>query len=155
MHLRPGTKPTMVAAPVLWEAFMPASAASRWLGTMSPRLELAMHEGVPQVSVAGAPWVRLEVEPGAEGRSIRVAPRALRLLDRRVSLRAPAFHVPLPVLPFDGMLLTSVEPAPGGFLMKGVLTEWQRSLSRADIERLVATIRAAPQSPRTPKSPDA
>jgi hypothetical protein len=44
-------------------------------------------------------------------------------------------------------MLTSVEPAPGGFLMKGVLTEWQRSLSRADIERLLATIRAAKDDP--------
>jgi hypothetical protein len=142
VHLRPGTKPTLIAAPVLWEAFMPVAAASRWLAAVSPRLELVMQEGVPQVSMAGAPWVRLEVEAGAEGKSIRVAPRALYLLDRRVSLPAPAFHVPVPVLPLDGML-TSVESAPGGFLMKGVLTEWQRSLSRADIDRLLATIRAA------------
>lgn len=146
VHLRPGTKPMLVAAPVLWEAFMSAPAASRWLAGVSPRLELAMHEGVPQVSMTGAPWVRLEVEPGAEGKSIRVAPRALYLLDRRLSLRAPAFHVPLPVLPLDGML-TSVAPAPGGFVMRGVLTEWQRPLSRAGIERLVATIRAGQDGP--------
>ena len=55
--------------------------------------------------------------------------------------RVPAFHVPLPELPFD-VLLTSMEPAPGGFVMRGVLTEWQRPLSRADIERLLATMRA-------------
>ncbi len=94
VHLRPGTKPTLIAAPVLWEAFMPVAAASRWLAAVSPRLELVMQEGVPQVSMAGAPWVRLEIEAGAEGKSIRVAPRALHLLDRRVSLPAPAFHVP-------------------------------------------------------------
>jgi hypothetical protein len=141
VHLRPGTKPVLVAAPICCEAFLSAQAATRWLAAVSPRLELAMHQGVPQVGLAGAPWLRLEIEPGAGGQSIRVVPRALHLLDRRLSLRVPAFHVPLPELPFD-VILTSMEPAPGGFVMRGVLPEWQRSLSRADIERLLATIRA-------------
>ena len=141
MHLRPGTKPVLVAAPVRCEAFVSAAAASRWLAGVSPRLELATHAGVPQVGVTGAPWVRLEVEAGAEGKSIRVVPRALHLLDRRVTLlRIPAFHVPLPELPFD-VMLTSVEPAPGGFVMRGLLPEWQRPLSRADLERLAAKMR--------------
>jgi LmeA-like phospholipid-binding len=149
VHLRPGTKPTLVAAPVLGEAFMSAPAASRWLATVSPRLELVMYAGVPQVSLAGAPWVRLEVEAGADGQSIRVRPRALHLLDRRVPLPsqffpvsvAPSFQVPLPELPFD-VMLTSVAPAPGGFVLRGLLPEWQRPLSRGDIERLRTAMRA-------------
>jgi hypothetical protein len=89
----------------------------------------------------GAPWARLEVEAGAGGKSVRVVPRALHLLDRRLSLLpVPAFHVPLPALPFDGITLTSVESAPGGFVMRGLLPEWQRPLSRADLERLLAAI---------------
>jgi hypothetical protein len=148
VHLRPGTKPVLVAAPIRCEAFLSAQAATRWLASVSPRLELAMHEGVPQVGLAGAPWLRLEIEPGAGGQSIRVVPRALHLLDRRLSLRVPAFHVPLPELPFD-VLLTSMEPAPGGFVMRGVLPEWQRSLSRADIERLLATMRGGQDQPET------
>ena len=140
VHLRPGTKPVLVAAPLRFEAFLSAQAATRWLAAMSPRLELAMHQGVPQVGLAGAPWLRLEVEPGAGGTSIRVVPRALHLLDRRLSLRVPAFHVPLPELPFD-IMLTSVQAAPGGFVLRGVLPEWQRSLSRADLERLLSVLR--------------
>ena len=141
VHLRPSTKPVLVAAPIRFEAFVSAAAASRWLAAYSPRLELATHAGVPQVGMIGAPWVRLEVQAGAEGKSIRIVPRALHLLDRRVSvLRIPAFHVPLPELPFD-VMLTSVEPAPGGFIMRGLLPEWQRSFSRADLERLLATMR--------------
>jgi hypothetical protein len=140
VHLRPGTKPVLVAAPIRCEAFLSAQAATRWLASVSPRLELAMHEGVPQVGLTGAPWLRLEVEPGAGGQSIRVVPRALHLLDRRLSLRVPAFHVPLPELPFE-VMLTSMEPAPGGFIMRGVLPEWLRPLSRADLERLLATMR--------------
>lgn len=140
MHLRPGAKPVLVAAPVLWEGFISAAAASRWLAGVSPRLELATYAGVPQIGLAGQPWARLEVEAGADGRSIRVKPRALHLLDRRVSLRAPSFHVSLPPLPFD-LTLTSVTPAPGGLVLRGVLNEWDRALSRADLERLLATLR--------------
>ena len=147
VHLRPGTKPVLVAAPIRGEAFLSAAAASRWLAATSPRLELAMHAGVPQVGLAGAPWVRLEVEAGAEGKSVRVVPRALHLLDHRVSLLGiPAFHVPLPDLPFD-IMLTSVEPAPGGFVLRGVLPEWQRPLSRADLERLLTAIRGGQDQP--------
>jgi hypothetical protein len=141
VHLRPGTKPTLVAAPVLFEAFVSASAASAWLATVSPRLELAMHAGVPQVGLVGAPWVRLEVAAGAGGQSIRIQPRALYLLDWRVSVPAPSFDIPLPVLPLEDLLLTSVDPAPGGFLIRGTLPEWQRALSRDDLDRLLATIR--------------
>lgn len=147
VHLRPGTKPVLVAAPVHGEAFVPAAAASGWLAAVSPRLELAMHAGVPQVGMAGAPWVRLEVEPGAAGRSIRVVPRAVHLLDRRLWLPGvPAFHVPLPDLPFD-VILTSVEPAPGGFVLRGVLPEWQRPLARSDLERLLTAMRAGQDGP--------
>jgi len=143
VYLRPGTKPVLVAAPVHTEAFVSAAAASRWLAAVSPRLELATHAGIPQIGIVGAPWARLEVEAGAEGKSIRVVPRALHLLDRRLSLPGvPAYHVPLPELPFD-VMLTSVEPAPGGFVMRGLLPEWRRSLSRSDLERLLTTMRGA------------
>jgi hypothetical protein len=91
--------------------------------------------------VAGVPWVRLDVETDAEGRSISVRPRALYLLDRRVSLWSPAFHLAVPDLP-AGFMLTSVEPAPGGFLVRGLFSEWRRSLSRDDVERLLARMRA-------------
>ena len=147
VHLRPGTKPTLVAAPVLFEAFVSASAASAWLATVSPRLELAMHAGVPQVGLVGAPWVRLELAAGAGGQSIRIQPRAVYLLDWRLPVPAPSFDLPLPPLPIDDVMITSVEPAPGGFLIKGTLPEWQHSLTRDDLDRVLATIRGARDRP--------
>jgi hypothetical protein len=141
VYLRPGTRLTVVAAPVLCEAFVSASFASRWLATVSPRLELTMRAGVPQVAVAGVPWLRLEVETGAEGQSICFRTRAVHLFDRRVSLPSPAFYLPVPDIP-AGFMLTSVEAAPGGFIVRGLFSEWQRSLSRDDIERLLAGMRA-------------
>ena len=140
VHVRPGPQPVLVAAPVLCEALAPAWAASRWLAAVSPRLSLTLRAGVPQIGVAGARWARLEVEAGARGRSIRIQPRALRLLGRRLPVRFPAFHLSLPVLP-GGIMLTSVAPAPEGFILRGVISEWQRPLSPADIERLVAAMR--------------
>ena len=141
VYVRPGLRLALVTAPVHCEAFISASFASSWLATVSPRLELAMVAGLPQVGVAGLPWVKLEVDTGAEGQSIRLRPRALYLLDWRVSLPSMAFHFPVPDLP-AGFMLTSIEPAPGGFLVRGLFSEWQRSLSRDDLERLLAGMRA-------------
>ena len=140
VHLRPGPGPVLVVAPVLVETFVAAPVASRWLATVSPRLELTMQAGIPQVGLARAPWVRLEVEAGAGGGSLHVQPRALRVLERRLSLRSPAFHLPLPTLP-SGFVLTSVEPAPGGFVVRGMMSEWRHPVAREDIERLLATMR--------------
>jgi hypothetical protein len=140
VHLRPGTRPALVVAPVLIEGFVAAPAAARWLAGVSSLLELNLADGVPQVGLIGAPWVRLEIEAAAGGTSLRVQPRALRLLEQRLPLPSPAFHVPVPELP-DGLVLTSVEPAPGGFVVRGLLSEWRRSVARDDVERLLATIR--------------
>jgi len=47
----------------------------------------------------------------------------------------------LPALP-GGAMITSVQPVAGGFVMRGTLSEWQRSLSREGVERLLAGMRA-------------
>ncbi|HET9970702.1 MAG TPA: hypothetical protein VFQ68_20875, partial [Streptosporangiaceae bacterium] len=91
VHLRPGARPLLVVAPVLVEAFVTVAAASRFLASVSSRLELTVSGGVPQVGVIGAPWLRLEVETGAGGESLRVQPRALHLFEQRLALWSPAF----------------------------------------------------------------
>lgn len=141
VHLRLGVGMTLVAAPVFCEAFISASAVSCWLATVSPRLELVMRAGVPQIGLTGVPWVRLELEAGAEGRNISLRPRALQIFGQRVALRSPALFLSPPALP-AGLILTSVSPAAGGFLVRGLFGEWQRSLSREAVERLLAGMRA-------------
>jgi hypothetical protein len=64
-----------------------------------------------------------------------------------VPVPAPSFDVPLPPLPLDDMMITAAEPAPGGFLIKGTLPEWQHSLSRDDLDHLLAIIRGAKDRP--------
>jgi hypothetical protein len=140
VHLRPGARPLLVVAPVLVEAFVTVEAASRFLASVSSLLELTVSDDVPQVGVIGAPWLRLEVETGAGGESLRVQPRALRLFDQRLALWSPAFHLPVPSLP-SGIVLTSVEAAAGGFTVRGVLSEWQRSVAREDLDKLLTVIR--------------
>ena len=123
------------------EAFLSAAAAlPRWLAAYSPRLELATRGRPPGRHDRGAVGTPGGAG-GAEGKSIRIVPRALHLLDRRVSvLRIPAFHVPLPELPFD-VMLTSVAGA-GGFVVRGLLPEWARATRYpGDLERLLATMR--------------
>jgi hypothetical protein len=140
VHLRPGSAPALVAAPLLVEALVPGSAASRWLPAASPRLALTVRNGVAQLSLARAPWARLEVEAGAEGRCILIRPRALHLRGRRLPVRSPAFRLAQLKLP-RGLLLTAAEPTPDGFVVRGTLDEWHRSLSRADVERLLTAMR--------------
>lgn len=141
VRLRLGPRLTLAAEPVLYEAFISAATVSRWVAGVSPRLALAIRAGVPQIGLTGLPWVRLEVETGAEGRNISLRPRALHLFGQRVALRSPAFFMSPPELP-AGLILTSVAPAPGGFVVQGLLTEWHRSLSREAVERLLAGMRA-------------
>jgi LmeA-like phospholipid-binding len=143
VHLRPGTRPLLVVAPVLVEAFVTVAAASRFLASVSSRLELTVKDGVPQVGVIGAPWLRLEVETGAGGESLRVQPRAVHLFEQRLALWSPAFNLPVPSLP-SGLVLTSVEAAPGGFTVRGILSEWQRSVARDDLDHLLTVIRGRP-----------
>jgi hypothetical protein len=59
----------------------------------------------------------------------------------RLPLPSLAFYLAVPDLPGD-VLLTSVEPTQGGFLVRATIGEWRRSLSRDDIERLLAGMRA-------------
>jgi len=140
VHLRPGGQPTLVVAPLLVEAFIPAPVVSRWLAGASPLLNLAWKDGVPQLSLARAPWARLEVEAGADGRCILIRPRAVYLHGRRQSLRFPAFALARPALP-RGLLLTAVNATADGFVVSGTLSEYQKPLTRAYLERLLAAMR--------------
>jgi hypothetical protein len=140
VHLRPAVSPTLVAAPVRWEALVAVSSASSWWASAASRFDLAFSAGVPHIGLAGRrPWVRLELEAAAAGRSIRLQPRALRLGKWRMPLRLPAHHVGLRSLPRD-VVLTAVETDSVGIVVRGYLSEWRRSVSLVDVERFVAAL---------------
>lgn len=142
VHLRPGSSPTLVTAPVRWEAYLPAASVQGWLAEANPRFSVGFDAGGPFVGLARrARWARLEIDTVAEGRSIRIKARALRLGHRRVALRLPGYNLVLGSLPQDAVC-TGVEPDGQGVTVRGLLTEWQRSVTRADFERLLASLRA-------------
>jgi len=142
VHLRPGSSPTLVTAPVGWQAYLPAASVEGWLAQTNPHLSVGFDAGGPFVALARrARWARLEIDTVAEGRSIRIKARALRLRHRRIALRLPGYNVPLGSLP-KSVMCTSVEPDGQGVTVRGLLTEWQRSVTRADGERLLAALRA-------------
>ena len=73
VHVRPGMPPTLVAAPVSWELWAAPSVVAGWLADVAPTHGLEFVEGTPLVRLPKAPsWLRLEVRPSAEGRSIRL-----------------------------------------------------------------------------------
>jgi hypothetical protein len=148
VHLRPGRTPTLVAAPIRWEAQVAASQASAWLSSVAPHLRVAVddEDGV-RVSLAGAaPTVDLQVEPRALGRAVRLVPRSLGWSGRRIGLRLPGYTVDLRGLPPD-VAVTAVEAGGDRVVVRGVVTEWQRSLSRADVDRLLTKLRSGRSAP--------
>ena len=142
VHVRPGMPPTLVAAPVSWELWAAPSVIAGWLADVAPTHGLEFVEGTPLVRLPKAPsWLRLEVRPSAEGRSIRLECIALRIRSRRLPIHLPDHTVPLPLLP-DQAVLSSVETFPDKIIMRGLIHEWQRSVSQSDLQRLLARLRA-------------
>ena len=142
VHVRPGMPPTLVAAPVSWELWATPSVVSGWLADAAPTHGLEFIDGTPLVRLPKAPpWLRLEVQPHAEGRSIRLECVALRIVSRRVPIRLPDHSVPVPGLP-DLAVLTSVETSADKIIMRGLIHEWQRSVSQSDLQHLLAMLRA-------------
>ena len=142
VHVRPGMPPTLVAAPVSWELWATPSVVSGWLAAAAPTHSLEFADGIPLVRLSKAPnWLRLEMRPSAEGRSIRLECVALRIGSRRLPIRLPGPTVPLPMLP-DQAVLSSVETFADKIIMRGLIHEWQRSVSQSDLQRLLAMLRS-------------
>jgi hypothetical protein len=144
VHLRvgPGT-PTLVAAPVHWEITASVATVQEWLIRLAPHLDVSVDGPTPLVGLARRlRWIRMEFEPIAEGHSVRLVPRMLHTGSRRARLRLPSYNVALPALK-DGDWISEVALRDGGVVIRGVRSEWQRSLSRADVDRIVKTLRSA------------
>ena len=142
VHVRPGMPPTLVAAPVSWELWAAPAVVSGWLADAAPTHDLEFVEGNPLVRPPKAPpWLRFEVRPVAEARSIRLECISLRIGSRRLPIRLPDHTVPVPVLP-DQAVLSSVETSADKIIMRGLIHEWQRSVSQSDLQHLLAMLRA-------------
>lgn len=141
VHLRPGAVPAVIAAPIYWRVELSATAVQEWLARHEPRVDVALGETGPVVGFARRlRWARLEVHPVAEGQSVRVVPRRLRLGRRQIGLRLPGYNIALPTLPHHSTL-TNIDMRADGVTVHGLVPEWHRSLERGDLGRLLAALK--------------
>ena len=142
VRVRPGTR-----LDAEWHA---GSLRGLHLGLV--RLQLAGHRVAPPGAGHGETASRRSAWLACRGpgwkwkRASRAAPsacgRAPFTCSTGACLCGPQhFRLTLPELP-AGFMLTSVEPAQAGFLVRGLFSQWQWSLSRDDVERLLAGMRA-------------
>ena len=139
VHVRPGTSPVLVAAPIKLEAHLTQAQLSAWCARLAPRLRLRFNDDVPQFQLAGrVPWARLDVSLLASCQAVRVVPRAVRLGSCRIGLRLPGHSIPVRWLPPDH-LLTEIEVNTSEIILRGLRTEWQLPVTTSDIQKLVAS----------------
>jgi hypothetical protein len=125
VHVRPAVSPELVTAPVQWEAHVSAEQVTSWCARLAPALTVTIGEDGVRVGLAARlPGTRLHLEPFADGRSIRLVPRALQVGQRRLGLRLPGYSVPLRELSPD-VLVTEVELDGHRAIIRGLRTEWR------------------------------
>lgn len=137
VHVRAGTPPTLVAAPVYLTLDVPtaaldglfATSVSRFAGTIGD-------DGVARVRFARRPRLgHLEVDAGLDGSTLLLKPRAFARR-RRWPMWLPAYRVPLPDLP-HGLQLTDIHIEPGLVRLSGTLPEWRMEFTRHHLEHLL------------------
>jgi hypothetical protein len=146
VHVRPGTPPVVVAAPVELSLDVPAEtvvelfllATGRFVGELGD-------DGAARVYWSRRPaWGHVEVDAELDGSALALRPRALTLRRRRWALpvRTPAYRLRLPELP-HGLQLTDVRLEPGLLRLTGTLPEWRIEISRRRLEVLLYQLSTA------------
>jgi hypothetical protein len=140
VHLRPGARPTVVAAPVHLTLDVPTEALDDLFPMMVPRFAGTVgDDGVARVRFAGRPGLgHVEVDAELDGSTLLLKPRAVTVRRRRwmLPVRTPAYRIRLPDLP-HGLQLTEVCFEPGLLRLSGALPEWRMELSRRHLEHLL------------------
>ncbi len=145
-HVRLGVGTvTLGAAPVTVEAVVAAGDLQSWAGERARRVALTIgDDGVLQARSARRPrlWCFCFALHAAGDADLRVLPRALMLLDRRLPLgRLPARSVRVAEVP-PGFVFTEVHVQPGQLRVCGVLPQWRRTVSAATPADLLRRIRS-------------
>ncbi|MBX7435301.1 hypothetical protein JDV09_24835 [Mycobacterium sp. Y57] len=140
VHIKPGTPPVLVAAPVEVTVQVPATVGEELFRLAAPRLtgEIGA-DGVARLRLARRPRLgHLEVEAGLDGSTLWLTGRRVVLGRRpwRLPARTPAYPVHLPELA-QGLRLTGIDLSPGVLQLSGTLPEWRTDLPRKRLEDLV------------------
>jgi hypothetical protein len=140
IHLRPGSPPVLVAAPVEITLELPTDALDDVFRWAIPRLT----GGVGPDAVARLHWARrpamgnLEIDARLDGSRLLLKPSALVLRGQRWALpsRVPAYPVSLPDLP-HGLTLTGVDFGPNRLHLTGTLPEWRVAVPATRLEDVI------------------
>lgn len=143
VHLRPGTPPVVVAAPVDVSVEVPATMLDELFRWAMPRLA----GDVDADAVARLRWARrpqagsVEVDARLDGSTLWLRPRVLMLGRRRWPLpaRVPAYPIQLPELP-HGLRLTGVSFGPASLRLTGTLPEWRMDMPLAGLEDIFSQL---------------
>ncbi|MET0896610.1 MAG: hypothetical protein ABWY45_01740 [Mycobacterium sp.] len=139
VHVRPGTPPTVVAAPVHLTLDVPTAALDDLFVLMVPRFAGAVgDDGVARLRWARRPRLgHVEVDAELDGSALALKPRAVTLRRRRwrLPLRTPAYRLQMPELP-HGLQVTGIDFEPGLVRVSGTVPEWRMELTRRLLERV-------------------
>lgn len=139
VHVRPGTPPTVVAAPVHLTLDVPTAALDHLFLMMVPRFTGTVgDDGVARLRWARRPRLgQVEVDADLDGSTLVLKPRAVTVRQRRWQLppRTPAYRLQMPALP-HGLQVTDVQFEPGLLRLSGTLPEWQMELTRRLLDRV-------------------
>ncbi|MBV9515450.1 MAG: hypothetical protein JO280_15645 [Mycobacteriaceae bacterium] len=143
VHLRPGTPPVLVAAPVELSLQLPASLLRELVKWAMPRFTGEIgDDGVARLYWARQPaFGNLEIDARLDGSTVWLKPRGVAVMGRRLPLpaRAPAYPVRLPNLP-HGLQLTGVTFGAGSLRLSGTVPEWRMDIPRARLEDIIGQL---------------
>ena len=146
VHMRPGSPPVLVAAPVDVTLDVPAAVlddAFRWA---APRFAVEVGpDGVARLRLARRPrWGHLEIAARVDGSTLWLTARRLTVGSSgwRLPARTPAYPVPLPELA-TGLQLTGITFGPGVVRLSGTLPQWRADLPRTRFEDIVNQLSVA------------
>jgi len=138
VHVRPGTSPMLVAAPVELTLDVPTEALDDLVSTMVPLLAGTVgDDGVARLRFARRPGLgHVEVDAAVDGSALVLRGRSVTVGRWRLPVRTPACRVELPELPL-GLHLTGVHVEPGLVRLSGALPQWRMELTRRHLEYLL------------------
>lgn len=150
VHVRPGTTPTLLAAPVDLRLTVDSGTVADRVAEGWPSVSAEISgDGVARLRWSRRPdWGHVEVAPRPADAGIRLEPQALVAGNRRFDAprRAPTVTVPLPPLS-EAFRVTAVETSPGALYVSGQLAQWREPLPLGRLEDLLKRVSKTASAP--------
>lgn len=144
VHIKPGNRPAIVAAPVEVTFTAQAETVARLVADRRPNLTVELGtEGVARVGLARHRRVgQVEVAPQLAGDHVRLVVTGAHLAGRRIGLGrgVPTASIPVPPFP-SGLRIHDVVVQGSSVVVSGMIPELSRPLSLSSLRKLQRRIR--------------